>query len=701
MKRVIIFFLLFAPLQLMAQREVYSLSHSWNFSYLWQSAAQSDASEPKINIPHTWNLDALSGQANYYRGSVDYAKEFTAPEYWQQNKQIYLRFEGVNSRCEVYLNGTRIGEHKGGYTAFGFDITPHLNYAKSNRLWVRVSNSVEENVMPLAGDFNTYGGIYRDVEIIVTPRVHFSHTEYATSGIKVHQHDANDQMAKLGVEYEIAGSVGSVATVALKIKNGSGVVVDSTRKRVTIGMEQMKNEEWRVTIPNPRLWNGTIDPHLYSVEAVVTSQEAPAVGSNSKKIAQSDSLTQHFGIRYFEVNENNQFLLNGQPYHLRGVNRQEDVALLGNAIYVEQQERDLELMENMGVNAVRLAYYPQNQDFMELCDRAGIIVWADIPFTGPSASRLMGFNNTDEFKENGISQLTELIEQNYNRPSIMFWGLFSGISLRNGNPLSYVKELNSVAKELDPSRLTVAASNQDGDINFVTDLIGFNQYMGWLSGMPSDITSWGEAVREEFPKLKVALSEYGAGASPYQHQSNPTKPVVQSYWHPEEWQSKVHEEYLRAIEPQKYFWGCFVNSMFDWGVASLRQGTRPGVNDLGLVTFDRATTKDAYWLYKANWNKDDNFVYITSRRHKVRYNLVQDIKLYTNADEAVISINGSESQAVANDGYGTIVFKDCELKYGHNTIEAFSPTGDYDMITFEVRPQELEKRREELVNTVL
>ncbi len=681
MKRFLLFLLLVVllPLESMAQREVVSLNRSWTFTYGWQKSLSRTSSEP-VNIPHTWNLDALSAKQDYYRGQGNYTHEFTAPLEWQDTKRVYLRFEGVNNRAEVYLNGYRLGEHKGGYTAFGFNITPLLNYGKSNTIWVRVSNSIDLDIMPLVGDFNQYGGIMRDVDLIVTPLAHIVNTEYAATGIKVIPESVSDANASMVVEYQVAGVSGSEAEVKLRLLSAKGMPLDSTSKKVRIGIEGFTTSQWKLNISNPHLWDGVNDPYMYDIEAVVTSQ----LSSSRTKTTQSDNVTESFGVRYFGVNSNNEFTLNGKPYELRGVTRVEDVAMLGSAMYDEQHRLDVELIQEMGANAVRMMYYPNNKHFVELCDRAGIILWADLPFTGAGDYRDTGFNDSDNFKDNGEMQLLEMIEQYYNSPSVLFWGIFNELNQRSNDPINYVRFLNTVAKEEDPSRLTVAASNQDGALNFVTDLIGFNQYMGWKSGMPDDITAWAEIVRKNWPELKVSLSEYGAGASIYQHESNPAKPKIKSYWHPEEWQTAVHEGYLSSLKGKGFFWGTFACSMFDWGAAHKHQGTRAGISDMGLVTFDRGVKKDAFYLYKANWNKEESFVYIASRRFKVRHNLVEDIKVFSPDKEVILTVNGKELEPVENNGIGVFLFEKCQLQRGRNVIEAESSTGDYDRIVFEV-----------------
>ncbi len=676
MRRIINTILLIAAVtltttELYGQREVHNINRGWSYSAGWELTERADNREA-INIPHTWNLDALAGEADYHRGLGNYLYKLSIDPSWAGKKHVYIRFGGVNQSAEVYVNGHRVGSHKGGYTAFGFDVTSYLNFSGTNTLWVRVSNARNLDIMPLIGGFNMYGGIYRDVEMIVTPNVHISHTDYATNGVKVTPMTVNHNKASVNISTAIEGPSGSYVDLRMKLLDGSGVAIDSMQKSIKIGIKGEIEPHWAVTIQSPRLWNGTIDPHQYRVEVLALSAQS---GTATK-----DSTSQQFGLRYYSVNSDNKFMLNGKEYPVRGVNRVEDIAMLGSAMYDEQHHRDLEIIKEMGANAVRLSYFPQNSYFMELCDRAGILVWSEIPFVGPGKFRDSGYNSSEEFQENGQRQLQELIAQNFNSPSFIFLGLFSEIDQRGDDPLNYIKLLNTIAKDEAPALLTVGASNQDGQINFATDLIGFNQYLGWNSGLASDIAQWAKSVRGEWPRLKVAISEYGAGASIYQHEDNPVKPVVESYWHPEEYQTYLHEQYYRSIAGKGYFWGTFISSMFDWGAAHLRQGGRAGISDLGLVTFDRGTKKDAYYFYKANWNKEDSFVYITSRRHTKRQNNIQNIKVFSPSDSVTLSINGTELETKGNDGFGTFTFNSCTLERGVNTIKAETLDGKVDEV---------------------
>lgn len=657
-----------------SQRLVRNLNRSWEFTPGWEVRA--GVSEP-INVPHTWNLDALAALPTYHRGLMNYFRRVDVPREWA-GKRVYLRFKGANQTADVYINSKHIGQHKGGYTAFCFDVTPLVNFGASNSIWVRLTNAQDMDVMPLVGDFNMYGGIYRDVEMLVTPAMHISPTDYASSGVYVTPTFVSPEKASLTVRAMINGTSGTTGDVRFFVRDASGAALDSVVSRVKIGASGSETVMAMFNISKPHLWHSTVDPNLYKADVVVYSMD------KAKKV-EKDSVGVNFGLRTVEIDANNQFLLNGKPFRIQGVTRHEDVALLGNAMYAQDHERDVQIMRDMGVNAVRLTNYPQSDYFLDLCDRAGIMVWSEIPFTGPGLNRDKGYNDSEAFRENGEQQLVEMIRQQYNHPSIIVWGLFNELTQRGDDPLNYLRSLAETAKNEDPYRLTAGASNQDGAINFVTDLVGFNKTDGWIAGLPADIGTWGASVRKDFPKLKVALSDYGAGASIYQHQDSLLKPVAASYWHPEQWQSYLHEQYWRVISTKNYFWGTFVGAMFDFGSASRREGTRAGINDHGLVTFDRTVKKDAYYFYKANWNKDERFVYLASRRFVERSTPVQTFTVYSPCEMVQLIINGEPLAQIASDGQGTFVWRGCKLRRGENLIEARSIDGLTDSYTIEVK----------------
>ena len=365
------------------------------------------------------------------------------------------------------------------------------------------------------------------------------------------------------------------------------------------------------------------------------------------------------------------FFLNGEHLKLKGVCRHQERSEVGNVLRKEHHEEDAAIIAEMGTNAIRLAHYPQASYMYDLMDHYGIIVWAEIPFVGPGGYLDRGFVDQPAFRENGKEQLKELIRQHYNHPSICFWGLFNELKTYGDNPTEYVKELNQLAKLEDPTRLTTAASNISANdpIGMVSDLIAWNQYFGWYGGHPSDMGTFLDKTHQEFPNLKIAISEYGAGASIY-HQQDSIKPGIASgYWHPENYQTFYHMENWKALAERPFVWGSFVWNMFDFGAAHREEGDRPGVNDKGLVTRDRKTRKDAFYFYKANWNQKDAFVYIANRRHRERICKETDIMVFSNQPEVELFINGISQGKQQADAYATFQWKSIQLTEGENKIE--------------------------------
>ncbi len=652
-----------------AQRQVVPLDGQWTFTPGWDLR---QLSRQPVQLPHTWNQDALAGKADYYRGIGNYFRAIEVPGEWA-DKHIYLRFGGANSVCDLYVNGKHVGQHRGGYTAFGWEISPMLQFGARNTLLVRVNNAPNLEVMPLSGDFNRYGGLYRAVELLVVGQPHVAVDEYATSGVRVVFGDVSRERAEITLETTLHGRPNGLANVQWRLLDGEGKLVDSTGRRIQLDPAGLSQSAARFTLERPHLWHSVIDPYLYRAEVRVGD----------------DCVVVPFGVRFFEVDGQNRFLLNGELFPIRGVGRVEEWDGIGGTVYRQNIDRDIALMREMGVNAVRAAYYPPDSYFLDQCDRAGILVWCDLPFAGPGIDRDKGYNDSEAFRQNGREQLLEMIRQHYNHPSIVWWGLFDQLVQRGDDPLAYVKSLQRLAKETDPDRLTVAASNQDGDLNFATDLIAFNQFMGWTSGQPEDFDAWTRELRRGWPALKSGLGQYGAGASIYHQSDSLTRPAWEGPIHPEQWQARLHEIYWRSIATRKALWGTFVWSMFDYGTAHRTDGARAGLSDYGLVTFDRAVRKDAFYFYKANWvsSVQDPFVHITSRRDDRRTASKQTLKIYSNATEVELRVNGSPVGKLKNDGWGCFVWGNVELAPGENRIEAVDPaSGKNDRITLTITP---------------
>ncbi len=623
-------------------REVTNLNKDWDFTH---GSLVGSNEYQKVSLPHTWNLDALEGKLDYYRGLGNYGKKLHVPAAWKGSR-LYLRFKGANTIANVFVNGKHLAEHRGGYNAFAVDITDAVNYGKDNQIYVRVNNAQSLDIMPLLGDFNMYGGLYRDVELIRLDPTHIALDDYGSRGVYIDQKTTKEQS-----DITTTVKLNQPAQVKITLRDAEGKEVASSTSKKAV-----KEQKLSLQLKNPRLWNGRKDPHLYRAEIQVLK--------NGKV---TDSLTEDIGLRFFHVDPEKGFFLNGEHLQLRGVCRHQDYAEIGNALHPHHHEQDMKIMLEMGVNAIRLAHYPQDEYVYDLCDKYGMIVWAEIPFIGPGGYRDKGFVDQPSFKENGKLQLIEMIRQNYNHPSICFWGLFNELKPHGDNPSAYLKELHTLSHKEDPSRPTVAASNIDDPMNMITDAIAWNKYYGWYGGDAAHIGTWADNTHKKMPKRPIGISEYGAGGSIFHQQEELKKPVANSYWHPENWQTHFHEEHWKAIDKRPFIWGSFVWNMFDFGAAHRTEGEVKGKNDKGLVTFDRKHKKDAFFFYKANWNKDDHFVYIADRRLTERKQANTTIKAYSNCPEVELILNG-QSQGKRQADYGTFTWP-VTLQSGNNVVE--------------------------------
>lgn len=641
-----------------ASRKEILLNNDWNFRFSHQVQRNSGQ---RVNLPHTWNSgDALSGKQDYYRGMGNYDKKlFVKPEW--KGKRLFLRFEGVNTIATVFVNSVCLGEHRGGYGAFVFEITDHVKYGADNEILVKVNNALQLDIMPLVGDFNFYGGIYRDVNLIITDPVNISLTDYASPGVYLTQNKVTKNLADVSAKVLVSNGSSANKPVQVNVKVWDGnKIVQQQESTVTVDANSVKATVLGIQIEKPHLWNGRKDPFMYRTEITLSE--------DGKEI---DKIVQPLGLRFYHVDAEKGFFLNGEHLKLHGVCRHQDRAERGNALYKEHHEEDAAIMVEMGTNAVRLAHYPQATYFYDLMDKYGIVTWAEIPFIGPGGYLDRGYNDLPAFRANGKEQLKELIRQHYNHPSICFWGLFNELKTIGDNPIEYIKELNDLAHQEDPMRPTTAASflHYDSDISKITDVIAWNQYFGWYGGSPSDMATWLDANHKAHPDYKIGISEYGAGASIY-HQQDSIKPGEASgWWHPENFQTFYHMGNWEAIAERPFVWGSFIWNLFDFGAAHRTEGDRPGINDKGLVTFDRKVKKDAFYYYKANWNKDDPFVYIANRRHRDRATKVTDIMVFSNLPQLELFVNGVSIGRQAPDKYATFIWNTVSLKDGENTIE--------------------------------
>lgn len=654
----VVLFMLYG-MSMFAQRQDILLNNDWNFRFSHQVQKGTGV---RVDLPHTWNAqDALSGKIDYKRGIGNYEKNlFIRPEW--KGKRLFIRFEGVNNIADVFINRRHIGEHRGGYGAFIFEITGKVEYGKENSILVRVNNGEQLDIMPLVGDFNFYGGIYRDVHLLITDETCISPLDYASPGVRLIQDSVSHRYAKVRAIVDLSNGSSGNQEVELNVRllDGQRVVKEGT-KNVNLSGNEVMQQELTFEIDQPHLWNGRQDPFLYQAEVTLFR--------NGQMV---DRVTQPLGLRFYRIDPDKGFFLNGKHLPLQGVCRHQDRSEVGNALRPQHHEEDVALMLEMGVNAVRLAHYPQATYFYDLMDKNGIIVWAEIPFVGPGGYNDKGFVDLPAFRANGKEQLKELIRQHYNHPSICVWGLFNELTELGDNPVEYIKKLNVLAHQEDTTRPTTSASNQMGDLNFITDAIAWNRYDGWYGGTPADLGKWLDRMHKDHPEICIAISEYGAGASIYHQQDSLVKTVPTSWWHPENWQTYYHIENWKTISSRPYVWGSFVWNMFDFGAAHRTEGDRPGINDKGLVTFDRKVRKDAFYFYKANWNREEPMLYLTGKRNTVRTQRLQTITAFTNLSGAELFVNGKSYGKAIPDSYAILEWKNVELEPGENEIKVVS-----------------------------
>ena len=605
-----------------------------------------------VNLPHSWNAkDTLDGDHKYRMGVGLYRKELDlTPE---PGRRYYLRFEGANIKSWVSVNGRPAGEHRGGYTAFAYEITPLLQPGK-NLVEVKVDNSLDREIMPLYCDYNFYGGIYRSVWLIETGSASIAVTDCASPGVYLSPKKVTAEKAELEFMARLTGPAEG-AFVRFSVLDADGNRLQLVEASPAPAGDWLEARA-PVVIDSPHLWNGVADPYVYRVRTELI------LGKDTL-----DVVDQPLGLRFYRMDPDQGFFLNGKPYRLHGVNRHQDRDGKANAISAEDQEQDFALMREMGVNAVRLAHYPQADLAYSICDRRGIAAWAELPFIGRTGDSTAGiFLDNPRFRDNLKLQLVELIRQQYNHPSIVVWSLFNELS-PPGDPTPLLRELNALAHREDPYRLTTVATHHEGDLNDVTDLTCWNQYWGWYYGTADGFGPWLDGQRAAHPERRLCMSEYGAGASVRQH-SELNYPVnTQGHWHPENYQAYVHEKTYAAIAQRPYLWASFLWNMFDFGVVKRDEGDRPNINDKGMVTFDRQTKKDTFFFYKANWNPEP-MVYIANRRFVSRRSPVIEAKVYCNAGPVTLTVNGVavKMQSRENNVYAATV----ALKPGQNKVRA-------------------------------
>lgn len=579
----------------------------------------------KLSLPHTWNnKDGQDGGNDYIRTVSTYVKNFDYPK---SNNRVLVEFEGVNSISNVYLNGTHLGEHRGGYSTFRYDIT-ELLLEKNNQIVVYVDNKHHEDVYPLAADFTFYGGIYRDVFVIETNQISFDLSYWGGKGVYISQKSVSHEQAVLAIDCYIQNhGVSKKANIQIDIMDCEHNLVSSASEDVLI-TDQL-HASLQLKVNHPHLWQGTQDPYLYSVVAKIIIDEQIV-----------DSRTIKTGLRYFSF-DHESFYLNGIKTRLNGVSRHQDRKDVGNALTPKMHEQDINLIKEIGANSIRLAHYQQSDYFYDLCDEAGFIIWAEIPYISMSSK-------TDFQGTNALSQMKELIIQNYNHSSIIMWGISNEITIagKKNNVDDILLKLNDLSKKLDPYRLTTMAHVSmlpvDDVQATISDIHGYNHYFGWYSGKVEDFTNWLTHYRSKQPNRPLSLSEYGVEGI---HTLHSETPKVKDY--SEEYHALWHEKAYEILENTPYVWGTYVWNMFAFAADFRDEGGSKGMNNKGLVTFDRTIKKDAFYYYQARWTQKP-MLHLTQKRFVDRAEEKIHVKAYSNLHAVTFYVNGKFVETVSS-----------------------------------------------------
>lgn len=590
-------------------RQIYNFNTKWGFS---KEALEAPTTMPErwnwVNIPHTWNnIDGQDGGNDLYRGTAFYAKELEKMDLPKADR-YFLEIQGANSSAILYINGKKLANHDGGYSTWRVDITDALE--DKNLFVFEVDNSQNDRVYPQNADFTFYGGIYRDLNIIAVNESHFDLEYYGTPGIKVTP-EVVGKDAKVEVEVFVKNAK-ETQKLVYTLKDAEGNVV---AEKETPALETVASFE----IENVHLWHGKKDPYLYTAEVCLKDEEV------------LDNVSARFGCRTFEIHPENGFILNGEEYPLRGVSRHQDRWGIGNALLKEHHDEDMDLICELGATTIRLAHYQHDQYFYDLCDERGMVVWAEIPYIS---------THMPNGRENTISQMKELVVQNYNHPSIIVWGLSNEITM-HGDSDEDLREnhviLNDLVHEMDKTRLTtmacVSMCSMDDPYVQIPDTVSYNHYFGWYGGDTSQNGPWFDEFHAKYPNIPIGCSEYGCEALNW-HTSDP-----QQGDYTEEYQAYYHEELIKQFYTRKYMWATHVWNMFDFGADSRNEGGENGQNHKGLITFDRKYKKDSFYAYKA-WLSDEPFVHICGKRYVDRVEETTKVTVYSNQPEVELFANG-------------------------------------------------------------
>jgi beta-galactosidase len=642
-------------------RKVIPFNDGWAFRKgpLTADSHQTDTAWTNVQIPHTWNNKDMQEGKNFYAGDGCYKKIFKV-DAALKGKRLFLRFDGVGSVANLYVNNRLIGEHKGSYAAFCFEITHSVKYGAENTIVLKANNQAREDVLPVNNFlFGIFGGMYRPVNLLITSDINITTTDYASSGLAISQENVSDKKADISVVAKIENKQPHHITVQVQseIKDPHGKRISVAVKEVILSPQGINIVRQELPVIRPHLWNGLADPYLYSLTTTII-----VAGRTI------DAVTQPLGIRRFEVIPGKGFFLNGRPYAMHGVTRHQEWQDYGNALSDEQHKADLDLIREIGATTIRFAHYQQSDYLYSQCDSIGFVIWAEIPFVN---------NFSGKESENARQQLTELIRQNRNHPAIYVWGMHNEVYSKTPDEHVAVltRQLNDLAKTEDPGRYTVAVSGygeMNRPANLAADIQGMNRYFGWYEGKINDIEKWVSGLEKEYPDYKLMLTEYGADGNINQHTDSLSEDFdpVSGQFFPETYQTATHVQQWPVIEKHPYIAASYLWNMFEFAVPMWNRGGVNARNLKGLITYDRKQKKDAFYWYKANWNPEP-MIYIAERRNSIRKAAQVNVEVFSNLDTITLTLNnGKPVTGRHGANKRDFIFDNIILNTGVNTLKA-------------------------------
>lgn len=642
MKRILIMTLALLCCTTLHGRERYIIDDDWKFFF--RSENDSDNAR-SVNLPHTWAFDPMNPTGETWHTTGNYVREVFIPWEWK-GRRVFVKFYGVQNVADLLVNGRHAGEHRGGTTAFVFEITDRVVFGETNTLHVIVNNAYQNDVLPTSTDQNVYGGIYRDVELVVTAPVAVSPMFYGSDGVMVRQTSVTRDKVEAAADiYLTAQRENTPCTVDVRVTAPDDYVV--AHKSVRAKVESGKPVSVPFTVMQPSLWSPQ-RPDMYKVEVSVSTENS------------TDTVCVSTGFRDIEVT-NDAVAFNSRETRLHGVNLYHDTASAANALTAADYDAMLADLTDMGAGALRSMSGPHAQYLYDECDRRGIAVWIDMPFVRSPFLSDIPYYASERFADNCRQQMYEIIYQNYNHPSVVMWGLFSLLQPRDGNVEEQIAALNEAVRKADPSRPTVACSNADGAMNRITDLIVWQQNIGWIRGATSDLRLWCDFLYDKWRTLRSGVC-YGADEKEKAPASKTVRDASASYWRGMQRARAFHEDYAATLAEGCHFWGVWINSLYDYG-SSRREG---GICATGVVAYDHKTKKDSYYLYRALWNSRDITVHIVERDRRRRDEEQPRITVIASTDVPVVTLDGEpvamtetapcryESEPVARRGTFTV-----------------------------------------------